>query len=124
MLCHEWDLLGRDGNITLLTPHTLGGASVLVHRSLDFQLLDSKVEQEGRFMFLLCRVSQLTFILAAVYIPPPLNLTALRALLTFQLGNPGIPLILVGDLNGLIDPKLDRHLSQGNPQKQGQPWHS
>lgn len=60
-------------------------------------------------MFLVCRVSQLTFILAAVYIPPPFNPIVLRTLLTFQLANPRTPLIIVGDLNGIIYPTLDRY---------------
>lgn len=36
------------------------------------------------------------------------HLFSVRTLLTYQLGNPDIPLILVGDLNGYLEPVLDK----------------
>lgn len=42
------------------------GVSVLIHCSPDFQLLDKRIDSEARYVFLLCRIFQLTCILAKV----------------------------------------------------------
>lgn len=101
------------GGIAYHSTHTsyYRGMSVLIYRSPDFQLFDKVVDYEGRYVFLLCRLFQVTCILAAVYVPPLFTATVLRILLSYQLSNSNIPLILVGDVNGVLDPVLDKHPS-------------
>lgn len=93
------------------------GVSVLVHRTVYFQLIDKLIDVEGRYVILLCRIYQLKSIIAAVYVPPPFSLEVLRILLTHQLGSPDPPFIVLGDLNCYMDPGLDKHPSPVNGRK-------
>lgn len=89
------------------------GVSVVVHRSLDYQEYASKIDPEGSFVFLHCRIGILKCILACVYIPPPFDARVLRLLLEFPEGKPNLPMLLVGHFNSLLDPGLDKHLPLG-----------
>lgn len=80
----------------------LQGVSVLIHRSLDFQLFNKLIDPEERYVNLQCRIFKVTFL-------PSLNSLVLRTLLMYKLGGPDIHLILVGDLNSYLDPVLNKH---------------
>lgn len=115
--CHSWSTPGWGG--LPLYPHLLlHGVSVMVHRTLNFQVYDKRVEAEGQYVILLYCIFHVKYILACVYIPPPFNFAVLRIMLTYQLGNPGIPLYLVGDLNCYLDPSIDK-----NPPVRPRKWH-
>lgn len=63
----------------------------MVHWALDFQLLDKPIDDEGKYVILLCKSYQLNGIIAAIYVPPPFSLEVLRILLTYHMGHPGVP---------------------------------
>lgn len=44
--------------------------SVLIHKALAYQELDSLIDISGRFVFLYCKIYSVTMILVFVYIPP------------------------------------------------------
>lgn len=46
------------------------GVSVLIHKALAYQELDSLIDVSGRFIFLYCKLYTISLILAFVYIPP------------------------------------------------------
>lgn len=60
------------------------GVSVLIHRTLDFQVFDKLMDTEGRYVFLMCHIFKLKCILAFVYVPPLFNPEVLRTLLTYH----------------------------------------
>lgn len=85
------------------------GVSVLIHKALAYQELDSLVDGAGRYVFIYCKVYTLTLIIAFIYIPPPFSREVLQLLLMYLAGKPDVPLLIMGDLNCYLDPKLDRH---------------
>lgn len=93
----------------------LRGVSVMIHNSVDFQEFDVCVDDEGRYVFLHCRVGKLNCILACVYVPPPFTAAVLRLLLTYLEGRPDLPLLIVEDFNCWLSPSVDRHPSLGAP---------
>lgn len=64
--CPAWIIGGWVRSITPLTTPFLGGASVLIHGSLDYQELDCLVDEEGRYIILYCRLFSLKCALAFV----------------------------------------------------------
>lgn len=89
------------------------GVSVVIHRSLDYQEYASKIDSEGRFVFLHCRIGILHCVLACVYVPPPFDARVLRPLLEFLTDKPNLPMLIVGDFNTWLDPGLDKHPPPG-----------
>lgn len=85
------------------------GVSVLVPGSIDFVELDSELDDEGRYVFLCCKLFSFKCILAFVYVPPPYNNLVLRSLVTFQMKYPETPLYVFGDFNNYTDAVLDKH---------------
>lgn len=81
---------------------------------VDLQLIDKLIDAEGRYVILLCRIYQLKCIIDARYVPPPFGLEVLRTVLSYQLGSPAVPLIVLGDLNCYMDPALDTHSPPAN----------
>lgn len=47
------------------------GVSVLVHRSLPFQLIDVKLDPGGRYIILHALISEIPYVLVGIYLPPP-----------------------------------------------------
>lgn len=47
------------------------GVSVLIHSSIDYEELGSEIDEDGRYVFLLCKLFTFKCILAFVYVPPP-----------------------------------------------------
>lgn len=85
------------------------GVSVLIHKTLAYQEIDSLVDSSGCFIFLFCKLYTLTLILAFVYIPPPFSREVLQLLLSYLDDKPDIPTLIMGDFNCYLDPHLDRH---------------
>lgn len=67
------------------------------------------IDPRGQYVFLYCRLFTLTVIIAFVYIPPLFSREILRHLLSFLVDKPEVPTIILGDFNGYLDPRLDRH---------------
>lgn len=84
------------------------GVSVLIHKSLAFQVLDSLIDPLGCCVFLHCKLFTLTLIIAFVYIPPPFSREILQLLLSYLVDKPEVPILIIGDFNGYLDPRLDR----------------
>ena len=85
------------------------GVSVLIHKALAYQEIDSLIDVSGRFVFLYCKLYMLTLILAFVYVPPPFSREVLQLLLLYLANKPDTPVLIMGDFNCYLDPKLDRH---------------
>lgn len=47
------------------------GVSILIHRSLHFQLLDLKIDPEGRYIMMHAIVFNAPLVLVGLYLPPP-----------------------------------------------------
>lgn len=83
--------------------------SVLIHKSLAYQELDPMIDPLVRYVFLYCRLFTLTVIIAFMYIPPPFSKEILQHFLLYLVDKPEVPTIILGDFNGYLDPRLDRH---------------
>lgn len=90
------------------TSYSRGVSIMMIYRSLDFQLFD-KVTQKGDMCSYFADFSNWRAYLLRCLCMYIFNAAVLRVLLLYQLGNPDVPLILVGDLNGILDPVLDKH---------------
>lgn len=82
--------------------------SVLIHHSLMLWELDLLVDTEARYIFLHCQLYALRYIIAVVYTPPPFSREVLQTLLVHLLDKPDQPLLLIGDFNGYLHPRLDK----------------
>lgn len=76
--------------------------------------MQSKVDELGRFFFLLCKIENRTCVLVNVYIPLLLILCRLTKCV---LDKPGV--IVTGDFNMVMDRKLDRFPPGANGQRSG-----
>ena len=84
------------------------GVSVMVSANVLFECIQQQVDEEGRYVFLLCKLNKLTCIIAAIYIPPPFSVVPLRRLAQFMALYPDIPVLALGDFNNILDYGLDR----------------
>lgn len=73
------------------------GVSVLIHRALAFQQLSSRVDPDGIFFFLDCKLYAITIVLAFVYIPPPFLGAVIRELLLYLADKKNVLVFLLGD---------------------------
>lgn len=46
------------------------GVSVLIHRSLPFQLIDVKLDPGGRYILLHAMISEIPYVIVGIYLPP------------------------------------------------------
>lgn len=81
---------------------------MLIHSSIDYEALGSKIDEDGRYVFLLCKLFTFKCILAFVYVPPVIN-QILRALVVYQVKHPEVLLYAFGDFNNYTDQLLDKH---------------
>lgn len=92
------------------------GVSILINAGITFNCIHSKIDDRGRYIFLHCKVENTVVLLANVYIPPPFDTDVLLDLVEFVLVRPGLPVMVIGDFNMVLDPILDR-LPQGNQRR-------
>lgn len=97
-------------------PAMPGGVSVLVHKSLPFQLLDVKIDPGGRYVRLHAQISEVPIVVAGIYLSPPADIDVLHVLMQqvilFNVEN----VLFVGDFNMAPSPDLDRlHTSGSRP---------
>ena len=99
------------------------GVSVLVHRSLPFQLLDVKLDPGGRYVLLHALISGIPIVLVGVYLPPPADLDVLHSIMQLvTMYNVG-DVLIVGDFNLVMSRDLDR-LHASGPQQHGPQQHT
>lgn len=84
------------------------GVSILIKSGVEVNCMQSRIDESGRYIFLHCKIENRTYVLANVYIPPPFNTSVLRSLVEFVLDRPGVPVIVLGDFNMVMDQKIDR----------------
>lgn len=90
----------------------LRGVSTLISRAANFQLLHSLIGNQGWYIFLLCKITGLTCIIANIYVPPPFSFDSLKQLSQFMATNPNVPVWVLGEYNNVMYKKLDKFLSR------------
>lgn len=91
------------------------GVSVLVSKTLPFQLVDFHVDQSGKFVIVHAIIRGRHYVLAGIYIPPPFHRNVLDAIMAKVSLYPDIPFLLLGDFNATLSQTLDRlHPHQTN----------
>lgn len=84
------------------------GVSILVHRQIPFTCSSSLLDQEGRFVCLVCTIYNVPLILVAIYIHPPYSGELLKKILAFIGASPTAPVLLMGDFNQYLLPYWDK----------------
>lgn len=55
------------------------GVSVLISATISYECIQQRVDREGKYVFILCKLNGLMCIIAAIYIPPPFSAAPLRS---------------------------------------------
>ena len=84
------------------------GVSVLIAKSVHFELCELRTDPEGRYVFLHAKLYGEPFLIMAFYIPPPFSTTVVLEGFTFMSRNPSVQTIWLGDFNTTLCPALDR----------------
>ena len=84
------------------------GVSVLIAKSVHFELCELLTDPNGRYVFLHAKLYGEPFLLMAFYIPPPFSTTVVLEGFTFMSRNPSVQVIWLGDFNTTLCPALDR----------------
>lgn len=84
------------------------GVSVLVKSGVKFSCSQVRIDELGRYIFLLCSIENARYVVANIYIPPPFNLDVLLKLYEFLLDKKEVPIVAMGDFNEVLDKGLDR----------------
>lgn len=84
------------------------GVSVLVSKTLPFQLVDLHVDQSGRYVIVHAIIRGKHYVLGGVYIPPPFQRNVLDIIMSKIALYPDIPVMLLGDFNATLSHTLDR----------------
>ena len=83
------------------------GVLTIIKDSISFQLLDSKIDQQGRYVILVAKIENTILTLVNIYAPNRNPQQFLQKVITItkkiQKGN----IILCGDFNATMDPTLD-----------------
>ena len=89
------------------TPHARG-VSILVAKSVHFELCTISTDPQGRYVFLSVKLYGEPFLLLAFYVPPPFAMTVILEGITFMANHPSIQAVWLGDFNTTLNPSLDR----------------
>ena len=84
------------------------GVSILIANTTPFELIQSVIDDQGRYVFLLCKIMGICCIIANVYIPPPYTPECLVKLSQFIALHSNVPIWVLGDYNNVLDRCLDR----------------
>lgn len=84
------------------------GVTVLVAKSVHFELQGSRIDPSGSFVFLHAAVYGDPLLILAMYIPPPFNSALLSEGLGYMALYPTVPVVWSGVFNMTINPSLDR----------------
>ncbi|XP_056421618.1 uncharacterized protein LOC130361932 [Hyla sarda] len=80
------------------------GVSLLVHRSLRWEVDQLSVDSLGRYVFVHTFIDNTPFVLPGIYNPHPATLELLHLAVTFAAGFPHARVICLGDYNLTSDP--------------------
>lgn len=83
------------------------GISVLVSKSVPFEVQSVVLDPQGRYLFLYAKIAGNSILILAWYIPPPFNATILSEGFSFMAKYQGVLAIWVGDFNIVTNPSLD-----------------
>lgn len=84
------------------------GVSILVAKSIHFELCEILTDPQGRYVFLYVKRYGQPFLLLAFYIPPPFCATVLTEGFAFMARHSSVQTLWLGDFNTTLDPNLDR----------------
>lgn len=84
------------------------GASIIFRNGISFSCREVSIDKQGCYVFLHCSVEEKVYVVANLYIRPPFKLEILYKLMEFLADKEGIPVIVVGDFNKVLDKTLDR----------------
>lgn len=84
------------------------GVSVLVHRSLPFQLLAVRTNPGGRYVLVHALIAGTPYVIAGVYLPPSADVSWLHTLMHHKTQYDVDKVLLVGDYNLVMSSELDR----------------
>lgn len=79
----------------------------MISANISFECIQQRVDREGKYVFLLCKLNGLLCIITAMYIPPPFSAAPLRSLAQFMALFPDVPVLALGDFNNTLDSRLD-----------------
>lgn len=74
--------------------------------------MHSLIDDQGRYIFLLCKLAGVPCIIANIYVPPPFSPDSLNKLAQFMAQHSNVPLLALGDINTVMDKVLDWFPSQ------------
>lgn len=57
------------------------GVSILIHKSLNFELLDVKLDPGGRYVLLHACIETVEMVVVGLYLPPPADLSILHGII-------------------------------------------
>ena len=83
------------------------GVTVLVKKGVMFTCKQISIDEEGWYVFLYCVIENREYVLANIYIPPPLKLEVMYKLMDFTMDKTGIPFIAMGGFNEVIKNGID-----------------
>lgn len=84
------------------------GVSVLIARSVHFELCELSTDPLGRYVFILAKLYGEPLLIMAFYIPPPFNISIIKEGLSFMARHSTISAVWLGDFNTTLNPTLDR----------------
>lgn len=73
-----------------------------------FSCRETKIDTEGRYVFLYCQIENKSYIVANLYILPPFKMEVLYKLVEFLEDKGDTPVIVVGDFNEVLDRRKDQ----------------
>lgn len=84
------------------------GVSILIHKSLQFELLDVKLDPGGRYILIHAIIDTVEMVLVGIYLPPPADISLIHNLIPMLAQYPTDNVLLAGDFNIAPDPSRDR----------------
>uniref|UniRef100_A0A803JZM0 Reverse transcriptase domain-containing protein n=1 Tax=Xenopus tropicalis TaxID=8364 RepID=A0A803JZM0_XENTR len=84
------------------------GVSILVKRSIPFNLITLKMDYYGRFIIVHCTTANFPLIIVNLYMPPPFTITTLDTISKKLADLPTAPTCYMGDFNALMNPQIDK----------------
>lgn len=79
-----------------------------MHKSIPFECTDKETDEEGRYICVYCKIYRAQYVIIALYIPPPYNCVVFKIALAFLSKYPGVPGVIIGVYNTIVDSRWDR----------------
>lgn len=100
------------------------GISILVHRSLPFQIVEVKLDPGGRYILLHALISEIPFVIVGLYLPPPADVAVLHELMQKVILYNVENVLFMGDFNLAPSRDIDRLHASGPTQHGLSRWAS